>query len=186
MISSCNLLPSVCLSVCLSVLSSRFPSGSDGAVTSPTSDRAAVAKKRFTLQGFSNLKAQKGNSEPSVFLTITLKRNTLSFQEQHSFSVSNETSFDFIFFFIQLIRNCSSVSDRKKSPKNCFCPQSPQLLMTEVLHFPWPSSHQQVSQSSRSQSFFHNWHSENLWMFLSAVSFVNKPCGVAPQWSPAS
>ncbi|XP_037832199.1 guanine nucleotide exchange factor DBS isoform X3 [Kryptolebias marmoratus] len=33
----------------------------DEAVTSPTSDRAAVAKKRFTLQGFSNLKAQKGS-----------------------------------------------------------------------------------------------------------------------------
>ncbi|XP_023192034.1 guanine nucleotide exchange factor DBS-like isoform X1 [Xiphophorus maculatus] len=31
----------------------------DEAVTSPTSDRAAVAKKRFTLQGFSNLKTQK-------------------------------------------------------------------------------------------------------------------------------
>ncbi|KAM6934154.1 guanine nucleotide exchange factor DBS [Xenentodon cancila] len=35
--------------------------GKDEAVTSPTSDRAAVAKKRFTLQGFSNLKAQKGS-----------------------------------------------------------------------------------------------------------------------------
>ncbi|XP_054602757.1 guanine nucleotide exchange factor DBS isoform X3 [Nothobranchius furzeri] len=34
----------------------------DEAVASPTSDRAAVAKKRLTLQGFSNLKAQK---EPS-------------------------------------------------------------------------------------------------------------------------
>ncbi|XP_062865453.1 guanine nucleotide exchange factor DBS isoform X3 [Trichomycterus rosablanca] len=33
-------------------------------VTSPTSDRAAGAKKRFTLQGFSNLKSQKG-SPPS-------------------------------------------------------------------------------------------------------------------------
>lgn len=33
-------------------------------VTSPTTDRASVAKKRFTLQGFSNLKSQKGN--PSV------------------------------------------------------------------------------------------------------------------------
>uniref|UniRef100_A0A1A7YKI7 MCF.2 cell line derived transforming sequence-like n=1 Tax=Iconisemion striatum TaxID=60296 RepID=A0A1A7YKI7_9TELE len=33
----------------------------DEAVTSPTTDRAAVAKKRFTLQGFSNLKAQKGS-----------------------------------------------------------------------------------------------------------------------------
>nr|XP_020465015.1 guanine nucleotide exchange factor DBS-like isoform X2 [Monopterus albus] len=36
------------------------PTGKDEAVTSPTSDRAAV-KKRFTLQGFSNLKAQKGS-----------------------------------------------------------------------------------------------------------------------------
>ncbi|XP_034741310.1 guanine nucleotide exchange factor DBS isoform X3 [Etheostoma cragini] len=45
--------------------SSSFPkpTGRDEAVTSPTSDRAAVAKKRFTLQGFSNLKAQK---EPSA------------------------------------------------------------------------------------------------------------------------
>ncbi|XP_034741314.1 guanine nucleotide exchange factor DBS isoform X7 [Etheostoma cragini] len=43
--------------------SSSFPkpTGRDEAVTSPTSDRAAVAKKRFTLQGFSNLKAQKGS-----------------------------------------------------------------------------------------------------------------------------
>ncbi|XP_044073328.1 guanine nucleotide exchange factor DBS isoform X8 [Siniperca chuatsi] len=37
------------------------PTGKDEAVTSPTSDRAAVAKKRFTLQGFSNLKVQKGS-----------------------------------------------------------------------------------------------------------------------------
>ncbi|CAL8266505.1 unnamed protein product [Lota lota] len=37
--------------------------GSDETTTSPTSDRAAVAKKRFTLQGFSNLKPQK---EPST------------------------------------------------------------------------------------------------------------------------
>ncbi|XP_066517251.1 guanine nucleotide exchange factor DBS isoform X2 [Hoplias malabaricus] len=36
----------------------------DEAVISPTTDRAAVAKKRFTLQGFSNLKSQKG-SPPS-------------------------------------------------------------------------------------------------------------------------
>ncbi|XP_008300128.1 guanine nucleotide exchange factor DBS-like [Stegastes partitus] len=41
--------------------SSPKPAGKDEAVTSPTSDRAAVAKKRFTLQGFSNLKAQKGS-----------------------------------------------------------------------------------------------------------------------------
>ncbi|XP_029385675.1 guanine nucleotide exchange factor DBS isoform X5 [Echeneis naucrates] len=44
--------------------SSPKPAGKDEAVTSPTSDRAAVAKKRFTLQGFSNLKAQKGNCRP--------------------------------------------------------------------------------------------------------------------------
>ncbi|XP_051260532.1 guanine nucleotide exchange factor DBS isoform X3 [Dicentrarchus labrax] len=41
--------------------SSPKSTGKDEAVTSPTSDRAAVAKKRFTLQGFSNLKAQKGS-----------------------------------------------------------------------------------------------------------------------------
>ncbi|XP_068428330.1 guanine nucleotide exchange factor DBS isoform X5 [Clinocottus analis] len=40
------------------------PAGKEEAVASPASDRAAVAKKRFTLQGFSNLKAQKG-SPPS-------------------------------------------------------------------------------------------------------------------------
>ncbi|KAM9850920.1 guanine nucleotide exchange factor DBS [Aulostomus maculatus] len=42
--------------------SSPKPAGKDETVTSPTSDRAAAAKKRFTLQGFSNLKAQKGPS----------------------------------------------------------------------------------------------------------------------------
>ncbi|XP_019956304.1 guanine nucleotide exchange factor DBS isoform X5 [Paralichthys olivaceus] len=41
--------------------SSPKPTGKDEAATSPTSDRAAAAKKRFTLQGFSNLKAQKGS-----------------------------------------------------------------------------------------------------------------------------
>ncbi|KAJ8397932.1 hypothetical protein AAFF_G00432790 [Aldrovandia affinis] len=35
--------------------------GKDEAVISPTNERAAVAKKRFTLQGFSNLKSQKGS-----------------------------------------------------------------------------------------------------------------------------
>ncbi|KAM4558496.1 guanine nucleotide exchange factor DBS isoform 7-T7 [Odontesthes bonariensis] len=47
----------------LDVNSSSSPklTGKDEAVTSPTSDRAAVAKKRFTLQGFSNLKVQKGS-----------------------------------------------------------------------------------------------------------------------------
>ncbi|XP_058885884.1 guanine nucleotide exchange factor DBS-like isoform X4 [Acipenser ruthenus] len=33
----------------------------DEATTSPTSERSAVSKKRFTLQGFSNLKNQKGS-----------------------------------------------------------------------------------------------------------------------------
>uniref|UniRef100_A0A669CB65 MCF.2 cell line derived transforming sequence like n=1 Tax=Oreochromis niloticus TaxID=8128 RepID=A0A669CB65_ORENI len=33
----------------------------DEPVTSPTTDRSSVAKKRFTLQGFSNLKSPKGN-----------------------------------------------------------------------------------------------------------------------------
>uniref|UniRef100_A0A3Q2Q0X3 Mcf.2 cell line derived transforming sequence-like a n=1 Tax=Fundulus heteroclitus TaxID=8078 RepID=A0A3Q2Q0X3_FUNHE len=37
------------------------PSPPDEAVTSPTTDRSSVAKKRFTLQGFSNLKSPKGN-----------------------------------------------------------------------------------------------------------------------------
>uniref|UniRef100_A0A1A8L3L3 MCF.2 cell line derived transforming sequence-like n=1 Tax=Nothobranchius pienaari TaxID=704102 RepID=A0A1A8L3L3_9TELE len=36
----------------------------DEAVASPPSDRAALAKKRLNLQGFSSLKAQKGNFSP--------------------------------------------------------------------------------------------------------------------------
>ncbi|XP_033984746.1 guanine nucleotide exchange factor DBS isoform X1 [Trematomus bernacchii] len=47
--------------------SSPKPTGKEEAVTSPTSDRAAVAKKRFTLQGFSNLKAQKEPSDDKSF-----------------------------------------------------------------------------------------------------------------------
>ncbi|XP_058630512.1 guanine nucleotide exchange factor DBS isoform X9 [Onychostoma macrolepis] len=38
----------------------------DETVTSPNTERAAVAKKRFTLQGFSNLKSQKGFSKASL------------------------------------------------------------------------------------------------------------------------
>ncbi|XP_074520655.1 guanine nucleotide exchange factor DBS-like [Halichoeres trimaculatus] len=38
------------------------PKHKDEAVTSPTSDRSSVAKKRFTLQGFSNLKSPKGSA----------------------------------------------------------------------------------------------------------------------------
>ncbi|XP_066562290.1 guanine nucleotide exchange factor DBS isoform X3 [Amia ocellicauda] len=40
--------------------------GKDESATSPTSERAAVAKKRFTLQGFSNLKSQKESPPPTV------------------------------------------------------------------------------------------------------------------------
>ncbi|KAM3850729.1 guanine nucleotide exchange factor DBS-like [Diretmus argenteus] len=42
--------------------SSSSPKHKDEAVTSPTADRSSVARKRFTLQGFSNLKSQKGSS----------------------------------------------------------------------------------------------------------------------------
>ncbi|XP_039543720.1 guanine nucleotide exchange factor DBS isoform X7 [Pimephales promelas] len=50
----------------------------DETVTSPNSERAAVAKKRFTLQGFSNLKSQKefiaasGGKSLSLPMAITL------------------------------------------------------------------------------------------------------------------
>ncbi|XP_031680009.1 guanine nucleotide exchange factor DBS isoform X5 [Oncorhynchus kisutch] len=37
------------------------PKYKEETVTSPTTDRASVAKKRFTLQGFSHLKSQKGS-----------------------------------------------------------------------------------------------------------------------------
>ncbi|XP_028291571.1 guanine nucleotide exchange factor DBS-like isoform X3 [Gouania willdenowi] len=43
------------------IISTSLPKASTKDETSPTSDRAAVAKKRFTLQGFSNLKVQKGS-----------------------------------------------------------------------------------------------------------------------------
>ncbi|XP_068124175.1 guanine nucleotide exchange factor DBS isoform X7 [Hyperolius riggenbachi] len=38
-----------------------FDKGKDGTVTSPTSESSAVSKKRFTLQGFPNLKTQKAS-----------------------------------------------------------------------------------------------------------------------------
>ncbi|XP_037618413.1 guanine nucleotide exchange factor DBS isoform X2 [Sebastes umbrosus] len=38
------------------------PKHKDEPVTSPTTDRSSVAKKRFTLQGFSNLKSPKGSA----------------------------------------------------------------------------------------------------------------------------
>ncbi|XP_029924697.1 guanine nucleotide exchange factor DBS isoform X1 [Myripristis murdjan] len=42
------------------------PKHKDEPVTSPTTDRSSVAKKRFTLQGFSNLKSQKGWNKASL------------------------------------------------------------------------------------------------------------------------
>ncbi|XP_025759185.1 guanine nucleotide exchange factor DBS isoform X2 [Oreochromis niloticus] len=42
--------------------SSSSPKHKDEPVTSPTTDRSSVAKKRFTLQGFSNLKSPKGST----------------------------------------------------------------------------------------------------------------------------
>ncbi|XP_061548649.1 guanine nucleotide exchange factor DBS isoform X1 [Phycodurus eques] len=41
--------------------SSSLAKHKDETVTSPTADRSSVAKKRFTLQGFSNLKSPKGS-----------------------------------------------------------------------------------------------------------------------------
>ncbi|XP_016346539.1 guanine nucleotide exchange factor DBS-like isoform X5 [Sinocyclocheilus anshuiensis] len=49
----------------------------DETVTSPTTERAAVAKKRFTLQGFSNLKSQKELIAPSGGKSLTLPMVTL-------------------------------------------------------------------------------------------------------------
>ncbi|XP_054864795.1 guanine nucleotide exchange factor DBS-like isoform X7 [Amphiprion ocellaris] len=61
--------------------SSPKPTGKDEAVTSPTSDRAAVAKKRFTLQGFSNLKAQKGWNKASLSLDASEEHDGYSSAE---------------------------------------------------------------------------------------------------------
>ncbi|XP_016151145.1 guanine nucleotide exchange factor DBS-like [Sinocyclocheilus grahami] len=49
----------------------------DENVTSPTTERAAVAKKRFTLQGFSNLKSQKELIAPFGGKSLTLPMVTL-------------------------------------------------------------------------------------------------------------
>nr|XP_055060626.1 guanine nucleotide exchange factor DBS isoform X9 [Misgurnus anguillicaudatus] len=49
----------------------------DETVTSPNTERAAVAKKRFTLQGFSNLKSQKELVSPSGGKSLTLPMVTL-------------------------------------------------------------------------------------------------------------
>uniref|UniRef100_A0A4W6ELA8 MCF.2 cell line derived transforming sequence like n=1 Tax=Lates calcarifer TaxID=8187 RepID=A0A4W6ELA8_LATCA len=50
-------------------LDSVSPSPTNEPVTSPTTDRSSVAKKRFTLQGFSNLK--KSHSPPHFLKSLT-------------------------------------------------------------------------------------------------------------------
>ncbi|XP_048052413.1 guanine nucleotide exchange factor DBS isoform X14 [Megalobrama amblycephala] len=60
----------------------------DETVTSPNTERAAVAKKRFTLQGFSNLKSQKELIAASGGKSFTLPMVTLcppgTLQSQHT------------------------------------------------------------------------------------------------------
>ncbi|XP_073520496.1 guanine nucleotide exchange factor DBS isoform X5 [Phyllobates terribilis] len=46
---------------CLVTLPTYLEKSKDGTVTSPTSESSAVSKKRFTLQGFPNLKTQKAS-----------------------------------------------------------------------------------------------------------------------------
>ncbi|XP_072513534.1 guanine nucleotide exchange factor DBS isoform X6 [Salminus brasiliensis] len=53
----------------------------DEAVISPSTDRAAVAKKRFTLQGFSNLKSQKGFSKASLSMDASEENDGYSSAE---------------------------------------------------------------------------------------------------------
>ncbi|KAG7501981.1 guanine nucleotide exchange factor DBS-like isoform X1 [Solea senegalensis] len=49
-------------SLTLDANTSSSPKHKEEQVTSPTTDRSSVAKKRFTLQGFSNLKSPKGSA----------------------------------------------------------------------------------------------------------------------------
>ncbi|XP_050966508.1 guanine nucleotide exchange factor DBS isoform X3 [Labeo rohita] len=53
----------------------------DETVTSPNTERAAVAKKRFTLQGFSNLKSQKGFSKASLSVDASEENDDYSSAE---------------------------------------------------------------------------------------------------------
>ncbi|XP_056099755.1 guanine nucleotide exchange factor DBS isoform X5 [Rhinichthys klamathensis goyatoka] len=53
----------------------------DETVTSPNSERAAVAKKRFTLQGFSNLKSQKGFTKASLSMDASEENDGYSSAE---------------------------------------------------------------------------------------------------------
>ncbi|XP_067259048.1 guanine nucleotide exchange factor DBS isoform X9 [Chanodichthys erythropterus] len=53
----------------------------DETVTSPNTERAAVAKKRFTLQGFSNLKSQKGFTKASLSMDASEENDGYSSAE---------------------------------------------------------------------------------------------------------
>lgn len=48
-----------------------FSSFTDDTVTSSTSESSALSKKRFTLQGFANLKGQKGKRRPPKIISWT-------------------------------------------------------------------------------------------------------------------
>lgn len=48
-----------------------FSSFADDTVTSSTSESSALSKKRFTLQGFANLKGQKGKRRPPKIVSWT-------------------------------------------------------------------------------------------------------------------
>ncbi|XP_051559770.1 guanine nucleotide exchange factor DBS-like isoform X4 [Myxocyprinus asiaticus] len=53
----------------------------DETVTSPNTERAAVAKKRFTLQGFNNLKSQKGFTKASLSMDASEENDGYSSTE---------------------------------------------------------------------------------------------------------
>ncbi|XP_029695945.1 guanine nucleotide exchange factor DBS-like isoform X2 [Takifugu rubripes] len=57
------------------------PKHKDEPVTSPPIDRSSVAKKRFTLQGFSNLKSPKGWNKPSLSVDALEENNGYSSSE---------------------------------------------------------------------------------------------------------
>ncbi|KAM9804426.1 guanine nucleotide exchange factor DBS [Neosynchiropus ocellatus] len=80
--------------------SSSSPAGKDDAVTSPTSDRNAAAKKRFTLQGFSNLRAQKDAPSPddksfTLPISILLSAGSPPSPDQSTKRQSDPTPFGF-------------------------------------------------------------------------------------------
>ncbi|XP_046886465.1 guanine nucleotide exchange factor DBS isoform X3 [Hypomesus transpacificus] len=83
--------------------SNSSPKQKEDTVTSPTTDRASVAKKRFTLQGFSNLKSQKdilppgGKSLTLPMVTLCPPGSPLSpdLKTKHQLRKSDPTPFGF-------------------------------------------------------------------------------------------